>query len=362
MENKDNQIDNNTIKSPPLFRGFNCGKIKKITKEKYLVLLILFSTVVVISFSVYYFVTNQQLNWQSFITHQPGPKDYRLLDGKSVASEKIALKPIVVMLENHTESRPTAGLEYASIIYETIVEGDITRFLAVFDGEISAKKIGPVRSVRPFFIEIAEEWDGVLFHAGGSKDAIYKLTYSSVYNVNEISGDGIYFWRDNNREMPHNLFTSADQIKRAIEAKNIKTEADFSPWLFKKDQPAGESGSINNIEIDFSGNPLYQVKYEYNQENNNYARYLAGKVHKTDRGIILKTKNIVLQYVDYDIIDSYGRLDINLTSGGKAEIYQDGRMIKGYWQKSKNRTRFYNQDNEEIRFNRGTIWVELLFR
>ena len=76
---------------------------------------------------------------------------------------------------------------------------------------------------------------------------------------------------------------------------------------------------------------------------------------------ILKAKNIIIQHVDYDIIDSYGRLDINLKSGGEAEIYLDGKKIDGYWKKTKGKTRFFNQNKEEIRLNSGTTWIELMF-
>jgi len=328
--------------------------------------------VTAVFFATYYFMTEPVLDWRSTITHHVGPRTPRLLDGRMVVTEASNLRPIVVMLENHAKSRPIAGLEYASIIYETIIEGDITRYLAVFDPNIKASRIGPVRSVRPFFIEIAEEYNSVIFHAGGSKDAMYKLTYSPVDNINEISGDGIYFWRDHQREMPHNLFTSIDQIKRAIEAKEIEMEADFEPWLFKNDSPdrpdypdypTGEQWeSVHEIKVDFSNNPLYQVEYKYNPEDNNYTRYLAGVIHKTERGIILKARNIIIQHVIFDIIDDYGRLDVNVTGKGRAEVYKDGRLIEAYWLKPKNgRTRFYDLGNREIKFNRGVTWIELVF-
>lgn len=145
-------------------------------------------------------------------------------------------------------------------------------------------------------------------------------------------------------------------------AKEIDTKADFLPWLFKKDNPqTDETKLVKEIEVKFFSNPLYQVKYQYDPQTNDYTRYLAGKVHKTEKGIILKAKNIVLQYVDYEIIDDYGRLDVDLTSGSKAEIYQDGEKIEGVWKKTGNRTRFFDQNNQEIEFNRGVIWVELLF-
>lgn len=349
------------------------NKLKSfVNKQPLLLVAVAIFILAAVFLTTYYFMTDQEFNWSSNVAHQIDPRSPRLLDGRLVTTEISALRPVAVMMENHSKSRPVAGLEYASVIYETIIEGDITRFLAIFDPEIKASRIGPVRSVRPFFVEIAEEYNPVLFHAGGSNDAMYKLTYSKVDNINEISGDGIYFWRDYQREMPHNLFTSINQIKRAIEAKEINTQADFESWLFKKDSPdrpdypdypVGEKWEqAHEIKVDFNNNPLYQIEYKYNPEDNNYTRYLAGATHKTERGIVLKTKNVILQHVIFEIIDDYGRLDVNVTGKGRAEIYKDGRMIEAYWKKEKNgRTRFYDLGNREIKFNRGKIWIELIF-
>ena len=294
----------------------------------------------------------------------PAPKYYRQLDGLPVSQEKMAVKPIAVILENHFEARPVSGLESASLVYEMVVEGDITRFLAIFDPQVKAKKIGPVRSVRPFLVELAEDWGAVLFHAGGSDDAMYKLTYSDIDNVNEISADGIYFWRDTSRSRPHNLYTSIDLIKRAIQAKEFDPIADFSPWLFKDDESQEsrqQTASSTEIIVDFLGNPLYQVAYQYNPKANDYTRYLNGQVHKTDQGIILKTRNIIVQHVKSKILDDYGRRQINLGGHGLAEVYQDGKEIFGRWQRVDKRTRFYDLAGKEIEFNRGVIWVELVF-
>ncbi len=310
----------------------------------------------------YYFKTNQDFVWEYKISHNYSEKAQRFLDGKLVDKDTSSLKPIGIILENHFESRPAAGLEYASIIYETVVEGDITRFLAIFDYNSDVKKIGPIRSARPFFVDLAKEYNLVLFHAGGSDEALALLKKSEILNINEISSDGIYFWRDKERFAPHNLFTSFDLIKRAIEAKNVDLKAEFFPWRFKNDEPAKDIFNlVAEIEVDFSNNPLYEVKYIYNEKDNKYSRYLNGNVHKTERGIILKAKNIVIQHVNYQIIDDYGRLKIDLFGEGEAQIYQDGIKIEGFWKKEGLRTYFYENSGQKVKFNRGTIWVELLF-
>ncbi|MCH8941601.1 MAG: DUF3048 domain-containing protein, partial [Bacteroidetes bacterium] len=222
-------------------------------------LFVLVSFLVAILFSAYFLFTEQTFTWEANIFHRLGPQSQRMLDGVLVPRSQSKLKPISIILENHVGSRPVSGLEFASIIYEIIVEGDITRFLAIFDNQIAAKKIGPVRSARPFFVDLVEEWNGILFHAGGSPVALAQLKSSQIFNLDEISADGIYFWRDLNRDPPHNLFTTSNLIQRAIEAKQIEINAEFIPWLFKNDSPV--EGLVKDIEVNFSGNPLYQVSY-----------------------------------------------------------------------------------------------------
>lgn len=337
-------------------------KILNIIKENLYIFIVgvvaLFGFVVIL---MTFLLTIPNFDWE-YKVYQRGSRNNRLLDGQVVHFERTNFKPIAVIMENHVDSRPIAGLDKASIVYEVIVEGDITRFFAIFDGGLNTNKIGPIRSVRPFFVEIAEEWNPILFHAGGSASGLYKLSYSKIYNVNEISSDGIYFWRDAKRDAPHNLFISSDQMNRALLAKGIDSqEGDFSAWLFKEDQPIGETPASSNFVVNFSGNPYYDVEYKYNLDTNDYTRMINSSTHKTDKGIVLKANNIVIQYVDAKIIDSYGRLSIDLEGRGKAVIYQDGRKIVGTWEKKQDRTRFYDANSNEIRFNKGKIWVELVF-
>ena len=288
--------------------------------------------------------------------------NYRLLDGRVLPLGQTEHKPLAIILENHVDARPVAGLEEASVVYETIVEGDITRFFALFDYDVDINRIGPVRSLRPFFIELAEEYNPVLFHAGGSADALEQIKNSLVYNINEISADGIYFWRDNTRQRPHNLFTSTDQMRRAVAAKEIEITSTFSPWLFQDSTRTGSALiTTPRILVNTSTNDQYAVTFQYNPETNDYTRFQDGLIHKTERGIILKTDNLVVQHVTADIVDDYGRLTIDLQSGGTASVYRDGITIDAVWRKENNRTRFYDSNSQEIIFNRGKVWVIFIF-
>lgn len=288
-------------------------------------------------------------------TRQP-----RLLDGVYVASSTATLAPFAAIIENHVDARPVAGLEHARIIYETIVEGDITRFLAIFDGATDVKKIGPIRSARPFLVHLAQQWNPILFHAGGSPEALELLRQSTMHNINEISADGIYFWRASYRSAPHNLYTSSAQMVRAQQARQAPEQGTFQPYRFKADTPTS-SPAVPEVTLPVSPNSAYVPVFVYNSGDNDYTRYQAGEIHTSESGIVLKAKNIIEQRVAADVIDTYGRLDVDVLSSGACVVYRDGAAIPCTWQFVDGRTHYLDPEGQPILFNRGTIWIGLVF-
>lgn len=310
-----------------------------------------------------YIINNYTLSSSVQLPPDDIPKLYRSLDGIEVQDGFQNFRPYAVMIDNSYTSRPVLGLEYASIIYESISESSITRYLAIYDFYQDVKTLGPVRSARPYFINWADEWGSVYFHSGGSSDALKMLKSKSTYDIDEISSDGVYFWRDKKKLPPSNLFTSSERIKNAIEQKGIQTRSDvfYKPWLFKDDISIDQGPEVtNDITINFSTSQ-YKVDYRYDRTKNAYARYLWGEKHITAEGNQLYARNIILQFVNHTVLDDEGRLYINTKGSRDAIIFLDGKKIDGSWNFKDGRTRFYDLNNEEIRFNRGSIWIEILF-
>ncbi len=135
------------------------------------------------------------------------------IDGTPATPEQIARRPLAVMIENSPAARPQSGLSQASVVYEAITEGGITRFLAIYlNGEPAV--IGPVRSARPHFIYLAQEYDPVFVHCGESYEALQILARNSpVRNLDQIKY-GKPFWRSRKRPAPHNLYTSSARLAK----------------------------------------------------------------------------------------------------------------------------------------------------
>lgn len=279
----------------------------------------------------------------------------RLLDGVFVDEDKAELLPVTIIIDNFPQSRPPANLNFASVVYEAPVEANITRFLAIFDPNNLPEKIGPIRSARPYFVEIAEEYKGLFLHAGGSPQALEKLKNNTqIYNIEAIGIDERYFWRDPWRKAPFNLYISAKAIENIFKNKKIANQANFEPWQFE----LIENSKVDQEEIKI--NYKEPIIWRYDKENNIYLRFIGSNPHLDENGQQISTKNLILQITDIKIIDELGRREITLNGSGPATIFRNGQKIKGIWRRENNRTKFYDLLNQEIKFARGNTWVEII--
>ena len=293
----------------------------------------------------------------------------RRLDGMLVASKDANHFPVAVMIENLAGDgvRPQFGLSRALVVYEVIVEGGITRFMALFGGE-NIDQIGPVRSARPTFLEFASEYDAMYVHAGGSPEALGAIDGLKMKDVNALLGASKYFWRDTTRFAPHNLFTSWELLTYALrDQKLLDEKGDFGSWKFKDSVVNSEESEIEEeqkfVKLLFS-TPAYDVEWKYNKEENYYERWNGGVLQQDAKNDeVITTKNIAVQIVPPEIAaGEKGRVNFSVTGEGKAYIFHEGTMIEGKWKKKdrQTRTRFYDQENKEISFIRGNTWVEIL--
>ncbi len=279
----------------------------------------------------------------------PTPEKISPLTGLPI-SEKAQPQTIAVMLENHPASRPQMrGLNEAGIVIEALAEGGITRFLAIFDTS-EKKRVGPVRSARPYFVEWAEEFGGAFVHAGGSNDALSLLEESDLLDLDE---DGEIVYRDFQYLKPHNLFVNLKAVREA----NFKSNLPESWFNFTEEIPAF-ANFAKQFSIDFSLSS-YFVDYVYDTEKGNYHRLLGGIEH-TANGDAVRPTNIIIQFTEYYPIDDEGRLDLRTTGEDVAWYFSGGKMWKGVWKKTDNRTRFFDNFGQIVSLQPGQTFIEIL--
>lgn len=242
-----------------------------------------------------------------------------------------AERPIAVMIDNHIDAMPQAGLLEADIVYEIIVEGGETRLMALFKGA-DIEEIGPVRSARHYFLDYAMENDAIYVHFGWSPQAKSDITKYSIHNINGISEDGTTFWRTNKKSAPHNAMTSTEKILQSAKNKNYRTTSDKKSVLQYTTDEVNLNTGEDATTVIIPHSDLQTVKYEYDSQNKVYKRYARNK-EQTDlqTGEILTTKNIIITMCDnQDISDSDNKGRQTIKNIGTYDGYYitNGKAIK----------------------------------
>lgn len=286
----------------------------------------------------------------------------RKIDGKIVeAQEKVNLYPVAIMVENNLEAWPLSGLDKANLVIEAPTESSIPRFLAFYANNEEIEKIGPVRSARLYYLDWAEPYQPLYMHVGGSPEALQLIKKYDLVNLDQYFNDR-YFWRDNWRYAPHNVYTSSEKIQNALTDKELSAPFNFQTWKYKDDlelekRPEQVSDIIINYTKDY-----YQAKWIYNREENNYLRYQNGEIEKMTDGAKIYAKNVIIEVHRMVVLDDIGRKKITTIGEGKAWIFRDGQMITGKWQKNDTGeiTKYLDDKGNEIELNGGTTWIEIV--
>jgi hypothetical protein len=282
----------------------------------------------------------------------------RRLDGVIVETKKSNFLPMAVIIENHSSVRPQSALSQAGVVYEALAEGGITRFLAIFatSGQID---LGPVRSARPYFVQLAREYNGMFVHAGASPQATKEISTTSIIDFNQFYKP-YNFKRITGRPKEHALFTSLHLLELGRKSLKLDDVGTYDAWQFKDDTPAA-AASIKNISIDFS-TPIYRVTYIYDSNTNTYQRSQGGapSVDKINNQR-LAPKNVVVMLTTSTLYDALRR-NIAVVGEGKALVFIDGTVIQGIWKKASPsaRLQFVDSAGTNIRLNRGQTWVEVV--
>ena len=274
--------------------------------------------------------------------------------------EDITRRPLAVMINNAPAARPQSGLSAADIMIEVLAEGGITRFIAIFQSEGGAETVGPVRSIRPYLIELGESYDGVLVHAGGSPDAYSILQKQQKQHMDEISNSGPYFWRSSDRKAPHNLYTSADKLREGADTKGYSH--DFKSPVYTYNEEGATSGGELAKQFDIHYLlESYRVTYDYDEVSGRYMRLVNGKADQDlDNGNPIGASNIIVAGADHKVLDNVGRLSVNLEQGGEAMLFQKGKMIRGQWVKKTGDIIRFVQNGTEVALVPGKTFISIV--
>lgn len=283
-----------------------------------------------------------------------------------IVDEDSTSRPYAVMINNINVARPLqSGLQDAYLIYEIIVEGGITRYMALFMDQ-NTERIGSIRSARHYFLDYALENDAIYVHHGQSPQAQSDFT---TLNVDRIVVDNSKTgWRDKslNVSSEHTLFTSIAKLNNGIGSKRTTRNNDLllDYSVDEIDMASLDGASVaTNISIPYSNS--YVTSYVYDAENGYYLRSVNGKEH-TD--YVTKKqyhfKNIITYQVKNTTIndgENKGRQNIENVGEGTGYYISGGYSVPIKWVKKsrKDQTKYYYTNGEELKVNDGNTFIQI---
>ena len=328
------------------------------------VLIVILVILIIIAGAVLAYKITQDKNNTETITGEEQTNLEQPVEEKQVQIYSGNDRPIAVMIDNHSDAWPQAGLNQAYMVYEIIVEGGETRLMALFKG-VDLEKIGPVRSARHYFIDYAMENDAIYVHFGQSPQAQSDIKKYSINDINGISEDGTTFWRVKDKYAPHNAVTSTAKLLESAKSKNYRTTSTEESVLnYVTDEVNLENGQVANT-ITIPHSDLQTVTYEYDEQNQVYIRY-AREEEQTDWDTEepVTTKNIIITFCDnYTLSDSENKGRQGLKNIGTFDGYYitNGKAIKIQCIKEEREGKTIYQDMEgnEIQVNDGNTFVNI---
>jgi hypothetical protein len=273
-----------------------------------------------------------------------------------VVSAADAKRPVTgVMIENSDFARPQSGLKEAGVVFEGIAEAGITRFLALYQ-EAKPGNIGPVRSVRPYFLQWAMGFDAPLAHVGGSPEALQDMKNWRARDLDQFYNSA-YYHRISTRFAPHNMYTSMANLDAAKKSHHWSSSS-FTGFARKQADPAKVPTAKS---IDFSiSSADFSVHYKYDARRNAYKRFMAGAPHTDAKtGKQLEPDVVIALVIPYKLEGDGYHSDYDTIGSGKMYVFQDGAVTKGTWKKTGNKKQFEftDKNGKAIELNPGQTWI-----
>lgn len=271
------------------------------------------------------------------------PENVNPLTGLEVEDPAVLdRRPMVVKISNAPPLvRPQAGIGQADLVFEHYAEGGLTRFSAIFYGQ-SPERVGSIRSARLIDTELMPMYQGLLVFSGASVGVEQRINAADFF---ERTYKGVlyglpYFWRDEQIEVPHNMFANPVAIWDLAEEEGFADRPNLHGMAFHPDPPPDDSGEANAIDLRYRAT---RVRWEYDPESGLYKRFSDGEPHlDANTGEQVTAANVIVLYADHqftDIIESQFQdsisysIEIQVWFKGDMILFRDGKQYDGHWRR-----------------------------
>ena len=263
-------------------------------------------------------------------------------------------RPVLsIKVENTPEARPQTGLDVADVVWDEVVEGQITRLLAMYQSQ-STPVVGPIRSVRLTDPSIVWPVGGIFAYSGGAPAIVRAIEAAPVTLVDEnAAGDAMF--RDRDRRAPHDLFGRPDALWA------FGGEPAPPPPLFEylKAGRAPVGSPTTSAAIAFRGD--YQVGYDWDAASGTWLRSSGGRPFVTRDGVRVAPENVVIVPATY--VGGVGNegAEAQLVGSGPVTVLTGGVAIQGTWTRADKAQpmQLRQADGRPLRLVPGRTWVEL---
>jgi hypothetical protein len=263
------------------------------------------------------------------------------------------------MIDNYPDARPQSGLRDADVVYEVEAEGGITRYMALYL-DMTPGIIGPVRSARTYFVDLARPYNPYFAHAGENNDVwapLEDLRRTGFADVEQILGVSEAFWRDDTRFMPHNLYTSVAMI-RAAGPNHSWPDRSFEGREFAFNHPPP---AIDPPDTNIAMWMNYTVRYHF--DHGTYLRYVRGELqHDRDDSTPYRVADVIITWIPARVTDAIGDLDMSVFGKFPALVMRNGHTASALWVAPgpDNEPAVEDGHGHPIQLVPGQIYIEIL--
>lgn len=289
---------------------------------------------------------------------EPEATEIAPLRGIEVPAGSLEHPSIAAKIDNHWAAKPQEGLETTDIVYEELVEGGITRYVAIWHSTIP-ELLGPVRSIRPMDPDIISPHRGIVAYSGGQWKFVVLMQATPVYNaIHGQSDTAKTFYRAKGRPGPHDVLVKAQEVV-AQHLDLAPPPQQFAYAFDASGSTAAKEGELAS-QLSFRFSSLYWGTWTWDEDRGVYLRTQHDKVDTDAQGDQLSASNVLV--LNVQITHATGVPKTELVGSGEATVFSGGSVVKATWTKSSQNAalRLVDGNGITIRLAPGNTWIELL--
>ncbi len=295
--------------------------------------------------------------WDStYVT--PDPTELAPLRGTTVPAGSLNHASIAAKIDNHWDARPQIGLERTDMLFEELVEGGITRYVAVWQSDIP-ELLGPVRSIRPMDPDIISPFGGIVCYSGGQQRFVNLMLQTPVYNAIHGQRDTENtFYRAKNKIAPHNVVVKAQEVL----AQHPDIAAPQQQFAYSLDGPSSTAGKTGEptLAIHYRFSNLFFGTWDWDAAGDRWLRVQQDKVDLDSNGNQLSATNVVI--IRVNVVNDLNVPKTQFFGSGEAWVSSGGATVHGTWSKGSatESLRLVDDNGITIRLAAGNTWFELI--